>query len=128
MALGELFGLEPGENSIGKITAALRAIGFDLIFDTNFAADLTIMEEASEFIERLKSGENLPIFTSLAVLHGSDTLSSQDSEFIKNLSTCKSPQSMMSPVLKTLLPKYFEGYTKEKYNCCFHNALYSEEN
>lgn len=112
VALGEMFGLEPGENSIGKITAALRSIGFDLVFDTNFAADLTIMEEASEFIERLKKGENLPIFTSCCPAWVRYIEQSRP-EFIKNLSTCKSPQSMMSPVLKELLPKYYEGYKKE---------------
>lgn len=112
VALGELFGLEPGENSIGKITAALRKIGFDKVFDTNFAADLTIMEEGTEFIERLKSGKNLPIFTSCCPAWVKYVEQSRP-EFIKNLSTCKSPQSMMSPVLKDLLPKYFEGYTSE---------------
>lgn len=112
VALGELFGLEPGENSIGKITAALRRIGFDLVFDTNFAADLTIMEEGTEFIERLKSGKDLPIFTSCCPAWVKYVEQSRP-EFIKNLSTCKSPQSMMSPVLKELLPKYFEGYTRE---------------
>lgn len=112
VALGELFGLEPGENSIGKITAALRRIGFDKVFDTNFAADLTIMEEASEFIERLKKGENLPIFTSCCPAWVKYVEQSRP-EYIKNLSTCRSPLSMMSPVLKELLPKYFEGYTKE---------------
>lgn len=112
VALGEMFGLEPGENSIGKIAAALRQIGFDLVFDTNFAADLTIMEEASEFIERLKSGENLPIFTSCCPAWVNYIEQSRP-EYIKNLSTCKSPQSMMSPVLKELLPKFYEGYTRE---------------
>ncbi|HNW26111.1 MAG TPA: [FeFe] hydrogenase, group A [Candidatus Gastranaerophilaceae bacterium] len=112
VALGELFGLEPGENSIGRITAALRRIGFDLVFDTNFAADLTIMEEGTEFIERLKSGKNLPIFTSCCPAWIKYVEQSRP-EYIKNLSSCKSPQSMMSPVLKELLPKYFEGYTKE---------------
>jgi len=112
VALGELFGLEPGENTIGKITAALRRIGFDKVFDTNFAADLTIMEEASEFIERIKSGQNLPIFTSCCPAWVKYVEQSRP-EYIKNLSTCRSPLSMMSPVLKELLPKYFEGYTKE---------------
>ena len=112
VALGEMFGLEPGENSIGKITAALRRIGFDLVFDTNFAADLTIMEEGTEFIERLKSGQNLPLFTSCCPAWINYVEQSRP-EFINNLSTCKSPQSMMSRVLKELLPKYFEGYTKE---------------
>lgn len=112
VALGEMFGLEPGENSIGKINAALRKIGFDKVFDTNFAADLTIMEEASEFIERLKKGENLPIFTSCCPAWVKYVEQSRP-EYIKNLSTCRSPLSMLSPVLKELLPKYFEGYTKD---------------
>lgn len=112
VALGEMFGLEPGENTIGKITAALKQVGFDLVFDTNFAADLTIMEEATEFIERLKSGENLPIFTSCCQAWVK-YIEQSHPEFIKNLSSCKSPQSMLSPVLKELLPKYYEGYTRE---------------
>lgn len=112
VALGEMFGIKPGKNSIGLITAALKQIGFDLVFDTNFSADLTIMEEASEFIERLKSGENLPLFTSCCQAWVK-YIEQSHPEFIKNLSTCKSPQSMLSPVLKALLPKYFEGYTEE---------------
>lgn len=112
VALGEMFGFQPGENTIGLITAALKHIGFDLVFDTNFAADLTIMEEASELIERMKSGENLPIFTSCCPAWVR-YIEQSHPEFIKNLSTCKSPQSMMSPVLKELLPKYFEGFTRE---------------
>ena len=64
VAIGEMFNLEPGENTIGLINTALREIGFDLVFDTNFSADLTIMEEGTEFIERLQKDENLPMFTS----------------------------------------------------------------
>ena len=63
-ALAEEFGLESGELSTGKIVAALKLLGFDAVFDTNFAADLTIMEEANEFIERFTKGENLPLITS----------------------------------------------------------------
>lgn len=112
VALGEVFGFEPGKNSIQKINAALRKIGFDLVFDTNFAADLTIMEEASEFIERIKKNENLPIFTSCCPAWVKYIEQSRP-EYIKHLSTCRSPLSMMSPLLKELLPKYFEGYSKE---------------
>lgn len=112
VALGEMFGIAPGENSIGLIAAALRRIGFDLVFDTNFSADLTIMEEATELIERLKSGKNLPLFTSCCQAWVK-YIEQSHPEFIPNLSTCKSPQSMLSPILKELLPKYFEGYTKE---------------
>lgn len=104
VALGEMFGLEPGTNTIGKINAALRRIGFDMVFDTNFGADLTIMEEASEFLARLQSGENLPLFTSCcpAWIKYIETM---HPELLNHLSSCKSPMSMQSPVLVELLPK-----------------------
>ncbi len=103
VAIGEMFGLEPGENTIGKINAALRRIGFDMVFDTNFSADLTIIEEATEFVERLKSGQNLPLFTSccpawvkyLELMHP---------DMLKHLSSCKSPMSMQSAIMVDLLP------------------------
>ena len=103
VALGELFGMKPGENVIGKIYAALRRMGAALVFDTNFSADLTIMEEANEFVERLTKGENLPLFTSCcpAWVRYMET---QHPDMLNHLSSCKSPQGMLSPVLKTLLP------------------------
>lgn len=107
VAIGEMFGLEPGENSIHKMYAALRKIGFDLIFDTNFSADLTIMEEATEFLGRLKSGENLPLFTSCCPAW-IKYLETSHPEMLKHLSSCKSPMSMLSPVLVDLLPKKLE--------------------
>ena len=112
VALGEMFGLKPGENVIGKIYAALRKIGFDLIFDTNFSADLTIMEEANEFVERLTKKGTLPLFTSCcpAWVRYMET---QHPDMLGHLSTCKSPQGMLSPVMKELLSKYHEGFTKE---------------
>lgn len=64
IAVGDLFGIPKGENSLGKLVTALRMMGFDEIYDTNFGADLTVIEESKEFIERLESGENLPLFTS----------------------------------------------------------------
>lgn len=106
VAIGEMFGLEPGVNSIGKMNAALRKIGFDLIFDTNFGADLTIMEEATEFLSRLKSGENLPIFTSCCPAW-IKYLETEHPDMLHHLSSCKSPMSMLSPVLKTLVPEHF---------------------
>jgi NADH-quinone oxidoreductase subunit G len=112
VGLGEEFGLKPGENVIGLLNAALRRIGFDLVFDVNFSADLTIMEEAHEFLGRLKSGENLPIFTSCCPAWVR-YLETHHPEFLKNLSSCKSPEGMLSPIVKELVPKYFEGYTKE---------------
>ena len=104
VALGEMFGLEPGENTIGKIDAALRRIGFDMVFDTNFGADLTIMEEATEFIDRLKSGQNLPLFTSCCPAWVK-YLEMMHPDMLNHLSSCKSPMSMQSPVLVDLIPK-----------------------
>lgn len=112
VAIGEEFNLKPGENTIGKIYAALRRLGFDLVFDTNFSADLTIMEEANEFVERLKENKNLPLFTSCCPAWVR-YLETQHPELINHLSTCKSPQGMLSPVLKEFLPKYYDGYKKE---------------
>ena len=106
VALGEMFGLHAGENTIGLMNAALRRIGFNLVFDTNFSADLTIMEEATEFLERLKSGKNLPLFTSCCPAWVK-YLEDQHPEMLPHLSTCKSPMSMLSPVLVDLVPKYF---------------------
>lgn len=111
VALGEIFGLKPGENIIGKMNAVLRKIGFDLIFDTNFAADLTIMEEASEFVQRLKSGQNLPIFTSCCPAWVK-YLEDQHPDMLHHLSSCKSPMSMLSPVLKELVPQNY-GIARE---------------
>ena len=111
VALGEMFGLEPGENTIGKIDAALRRIGFDMVFDTNFGADLTIMEEATEFIERLKSGQNLPLFTSCCPAWVK-YLEMMHPDMLNHLSSCKSPMSMQSPVLVDLIPKML-GISRE---------------
>lgn len=107
VALGEMFGLEPGENTIGKINAALRKIGFDMVFDTNFGADLTIMEEATEFLGRVKSGENLPLFTSCCPAW-IKYLETTHPELLHHLSSCKSPMSMQSPVLVQLAPKMLD--------------------
>ena len=112
VAIGEEFGLEPGENSIKLINAALKEIGFDLVFDTNFSADLTIMEEAHEFVERVSKGENLPLFTSCCPAWVR-YLETQHPDMLHHLSSCKSPQGMLSPVLMELVPQYFDGFTKE---------------
>lgn len=102
VGLGELFGLAPGTNVEGKIAAALRRMGADKAFDTNFAADLTIMEEATEFLKRLKTGENLPIFTSCCP--GWVKAAEQSyPELLPHLSSCRSPQQMFGSVVK----KYF---------------------
>ena len=106
VALGEMFGLEPGENTIGLMNAALRKLGFNFVFDTNFSADLTIMEEATEFLEGLKEGKNLPLFTSCCPAW-IKYMEDQHPDMLNHLSSCKSPMSMLSPVLVDLVPKHF---------------------
>ncbi len=98
--LGESFGMPVGTNVEGKMAAALRRLGFDGVYDTDFAADMTIMEEATEFMERLKTGENLPIITSCCpgwVKYCEEFYP----EFLPNLSSCKSPQQIFGALAKT---------------------------
>ncbi len=112
VALGEMFNLPSGENTIKKIYSACRKLGFDLIFDTNFSADLTIMEEASEFVERLTKGENLPIFTSCCPAWVR-YMELNHPDMLNHLSSAKSPQGMLSPIAKEIAPKFYEGFNKE---------------
>ena len=102
--IGEDFGLPIGTNTSGKMVAALRRLGFDGVFDTNFGADMTIMEEAAEFIHRLESGKNLPLITSCSPGWVKDC-EHYHQEFIPNLSTCKSPQQMFGALAKTWYAK-----------------------
>ena len=101
VALGEAFGLNPGDITTGKIYAALRRIGFNAVFDTNFSADLTIMEEASEFVSRFteKTGP-LPLITSCCPAWV-DFMEKYHSDMIPYFSTCKSPQGMLGALAKT---------------------------
>ena len=99
VGISEEFGLKPGTISTGKVVAALKALGFDYVFDTNFAADLTIMEEANEFVQRLTKGGDLPIMTSCCPAWV-NFCESQYPDLTKYLSTCRSPQSMFSPVAR----------------------------
>jgi len=99
-ALGEEFGLPMGTGVQGKLAAALRRIGFEKVFDTNFSADLTIMEEANEFLGRVQNGGVLPIITSCSpgwVKYCEHYFP----DMTENLSSCKSPQQMFGAVLKT---------------------------
>jgi len=103
VALGEIFGLEPGVTATGQIAAALRAIGFDRVFDTSFTADLTVIEESNEFIERVESGERIPQFTSCCPAWVK-FVEQYYPEFVGHLSTCKSPQQMFGALAKEMLP------------------------
>ena len=100
VTLGEEFGLKPGHDVMGIMTAALRRLGFDRVFDTAFSADLTIMEEASELVHRIKTGGTLPMMTSCSP--GWVKFVEQFyPEFIPNISSCKSPQQMMGAIIKS---------------------------
>lgn len=102
VALGESFGLEPGTVVTGKMVNALRRLGFKKVFDTNFAADLTIMEESNEFVERLKGNGKLPILTSCCP-GWVNFMEQQFSDMIDIPSTCKSPHEMFGAVAKSYL-------------------------
>ena len=100
VALGDEFGFAPGAIVTGQMTTALRMLGFDKVFDTNFAADLTIMEEGSELLERLNKGGKLPLITSCSP--GWVTfVEKHHPELMEHLSTAKSPQGMFGAVVKT---------------------------
>jgi NADP-reducing hydrogenase subunit HndD len=98
--LGECFGMPIGTNVKGKMAAALRRLGFDQVFDTDFGADLTIMEEANEFIERVQNGGTLPMITSCSP-GWVKFCEHYFPELLPNLSTCKSPQQMTGAIIKT---------------------------
>jgi NADH-quinone oxidoreductase subunit G len=103
VAIGEAFGLKPGTNMTKRLYAALRRLGFDVVFDTNFAADLTIMEEGTEFVKRFTAhaGEGpLPLITTCCPAWV-DYLEKYYAEMIPNFSTAKSPQQMMGAMIKT---------------------------
>ncbi len=98
--LGECFGMPIGTNVEGKMVAALRRLGFDKVFDTNFAADLTIVEEATELIDRVKNGGVLPMITSCSP-GWIKFAEYYYPEYLAHLSSCKSPQQMGGAVIKT---------------------------
>ena len=99
-ALGEAFGMPIGTDVEGKMVASLRRLGFDKVFDTNFSADLTIMEEATELLERIKNGGTLPLITSCSP-GWIKYCEHYYPEMIPNLSSCKSPQQMFGAIAKT---------------------------
>ena len=98
--LGECFGMPIGSNVEGKMVAALRRLGFDKVFDTDFAADLTIVEEANELVERIKNGGTLPMITSCSP-GWVKFCEYYYPDMLAHLSSCKSPQQMAGAVIKT---------------------------
>ena len=100
VAVGQEFGFEPGTPVTKRLVAGLRALGFDKVFDTNFGADLTIMEEANELVGRIKSGKNLPILTSCCP-GWINFLEYQFPDLLHIPSSCKSPQQMFGAIAKS---------------------------
>lgn len=100
VTIGEEFGLKPGVDVNSVLNTALRRMGFKRVFDTSFSADLTIMEEGSELVHRIKTGGKLPMFTSCSPgwIKFVETFYP---EFMENLSTCKSPQQMLGAIIKS---------------------------
>ncbi len=99
VAMAKEFGLPENENSMGRITAALRRLGFDEVYDTATGADLTVLEESNEFLQRIEAGENLPLITSCCPAW-IQYCEKNHPELMKNVSTCKSPMQMFSSVIK----------------------------
>lgn len=111
VAIGEPFGMPLGESTRGQMVAALKRLGFEKVFDTSFSADLTVIEEANEFLKRKAKGERLPLFTSCCP--GWVKFAEQYfPELLPNLSSCKSPQQMLGALCKELLPSEM-GIRKE---------------
>ncbi len=99
VAVGDAFGMKNGENVMGKIVASLHAMGFDEVYDTTYTADLTIMEESAEFLDRVANGGKLPLLTSCCPAWVK-FVGDQFPDMKENISTCRSPQQMFSAVLK----------------------------
>ncbi len=99
VAIGDHFGYAKGENVMGKLVGVLHRLGFDEVYDTSYGADLTVVEESKEFVERFTSGQKLPLFTSCcpAWVKYCET---KYPEFVSNLSTCRSPQQMFGAVVR----------------------------
>lgn len=99
VAVGDRFGLPKGENVMGKLVNVLHRLGFDEVYDTSYGADLTVIEESEELMNRLEAGENLPLFTSCCPAWVK-FCEERYPELAKNLSTCRSPQQMFGAVVR----------------------------
>jgi len=99
VALGEAFGMEPGQNTLDQLVTALKLMGVDEVYDTTFSADLTTVEEAEEFLRRVEKGGPFPMFTSCCPAWVK-YLENMNPKYLKHISTCKSPMEMFGAVLK----------------------------
>ncbi len=120
-AIGEAFGLPPGRSMEKETVAALRKLGFTYVFDTQFSADLTIMEEANEFLSRVKNGGKLPMITSCSSAW-MKYVEQFYPDLLENVSTCRSPMSMMGSMIKTYFAQKIGADPKNIYSvagmCC----------
>ncbi len=112
VAIGEEFGMEPGAITMGKIVAALRKLGFDQIFDTAVGADLTVIEEAEELMDRIQNRQKLPLFSSCCPAWFKYA-EQKHPELIENISSCRSPQQMFGVVIKEQFKKLYKNDAKE---------------
>lgn len=140
--LGEGFGMPVGTNVEGKMVAALRRLGFNYVFDTDTAADFTIMEEAHEFVERVKNGGTLPLLTSCCP-GWSKYCELYHPDMFANISSCKSPQGMMGGLIKTywaekmgidpanivvvsIMPCTAKKFELDRYDMCAAGEMYPD--
>ena len=118
VAVGEEFGLEPGVNALDKLVSALKMMGAAEVYDTNFGADLTVMEEAAEFLERLKKGGPFPMFTSCCPAW-IKYLEKENPKYLKHISTCKSPMEMFASIVR----RHYQEKDAQDGKTTFHIAI-----
>ncbi|WP_295587815.1 [FeFe] hydrogenase, group A [uncultured Oscillibacter sp.] len=115
VAVGEAFGLAPGVNAVNKLVSALKMMGAAEVYDTTFGADLTVMEESAEFLERLGKGGPFPMFTSCCPAW-IKYLENENPKYLKNVSSCKSPMEMFAAVLKDQYAQKDAGDGRKTYH------------
>ena len=112
VAIGEEFGIDNGQNTMGLIVAALKRMGVDHVYDTTLGADFTVVEEAREFLDRLNNGGTFPMFTSCCPAWVK-YVENSNPKYLSNISTCKSPMQMFATIIKEYYKKKFPDDDKE---------------
>ena len=115
VAIGEAFGMEPGQNALDQLVNALKLMGVDEVYDTTFGADFTTIEEGSEFLQRLERGGPFPMFTSCCPAWVK-YLENENPKYLKHISTCKSPMQMFAAILKDKYKKQDEEDGRTTYH------------
>ncbi|MBQ9307186.1 MAG: (2Fe-2S)-binding protein [Clostridia bacterium] len=118
VGIGQELGLDDGENAMGRIVAALHRMGFDEVYDTATGADLTVIEEANEFVDRIQNGGTLPLFTSCCPAWV-QFVEKKYPEFLPHISSCRSPMSMFASVIKA----YYKDKLPQGKTTHYHVAL-----